>query len=279
MKRRNIERTTDFSMQISRECGFCGIQGLCRNKQGEYTIAVEAVDMEDDPVEAFSSVIGEEEIFVKSCFAEKIGAIFTILLHKEEAGESFVYIRQYRPDRAAGVAVCTAEEKMSEPAFIGWWKERQYGRQMNSYRNDLNIGTGEKYFDNLLESNGTSWPSGIDGFIAAKDEAGHPTVSAMIKNRIADKCKVKSYDPNRYFGKDYKTWVASIKLAEAIDAPLFLCTYSRKSGQEQYMGIGRIISVNEEGLVFKNGTRPDKNVKKSVEEVKDYLDREILEFR
>ncbi len=46
-------------MQISRECGFCGIQGLCRNKQGEYTIAVEAVDMENDPVEAFCVHIRE----------------------------------------------------------------------------------------------------------------------------------------------------------------------------------------------------------------------------
>ena len=278
MKRRNIERTTDFSTQISRECGFRGIQGLCRNKQGEYTIAVEAVDMEDDPVEAFTSVIGEEEIFVKSCFAEKIGAIFTILLHKEEAGESFVYVRQYAPDRAAGKAVCTSEEKMSEQTFIEWWKERKYGRQINSYRNDLNIGTGEKYFDNLLESNGSSWPAGIDGFITSKDQAGNPVFSALIENRIADKCKVKSYNTNRYFGRDYKTWVASIKLAGTLNAPLFLCTYSRKSGQEQYMGIGRIISADEEGLLFKDGTRPDKNVKKSVEEVREWIGKEILCF-
>lgn len=279
MKRRNIERTTEFSTQISRECGFYGLQGLCRNKQGDYTIAVEAVDMEDDPVDSFTSVIGEEEIFVKACFAEKVGAVFTLLIHKDEAGESFVYVRQYAPDRAAGRAVCTTEEKMSEQSFMEWWKERKYGKQINSYRNDLNIGTGEKYFDNLLESNGSSWPAGIDGFITSKDEAGNTVIGALIENRIADKCKVKSYNTNRYFGRDYKTWVASIKLARALSAPLFLCTYSRKKGQEQYMGIGQIVSADEEGLVFKDKVRPDKNVKSSVEEVREWINKEILEFR
>ena len=45
------------------------------------------------------------------------------------------------------------------------------------------------------------------------------------------------------------------------------------------MGIGQIVSADEEGLVFKDKVRPDKNVKSSVEEVREWINKEILEFR
>lgn len=270
-----MERSTAFSGRIKSECGFRELQGLCRNKQGEITIAVEAVDLEDDPAESFTKIIPEEEIFVKSCIAEKIGAKFTILLHKQVDGQDTVRVKQFVPDHALGKTETVFDEQMSEQDFLSWWKERKYGKQKKAYQDDMNMETNTRYFDLLFENNDTSWPSGVDGILTEKDGSGSVRVRALIENRIADKCKVKSYDPNRYFGRDYKSWVGSIKLARTLNVPLFLCTYSLRKGQEQYMGIGKIISADEDGLMFEKGERPDKNIFGSVGEVKDWIDKKI----
>ena len=279
MKKRNIERSTPFSREIKEACGLWDLQGLCMNRSSECTIVVEAFDMEDDPVESYSEMIDEDEIYVKACLAEKIGAICSLLLHKNENGKSNVYVKQFMPDHASGKPVIESDLKMTEQEFVEWWKERKHGKQKNAYRTDMQIGTGERYFDSLLESNDTSWSSNADGFLTEKDETGDVAVRALIENRIADKCKVKSYDPNRYFGRDYKTWVGSIKLADALGVPLFLCTYSRRAGQDRYMGVGRIVSVDETGLIFSNGRRPDKNIMDNAADVKKWIEDEIRRFR
>ena len=45
MIKRDMESPTAFALKIKEECNIYDLQGLCQNRNGDYTIAVEAIDM------------------------------------------------------------------------------------------------------------------------------------------------------------------------------------------------------------------------------------------
>ena len=50
MIKRDMESPTAFALKIKEECNIYDLQGLCQNRNGDYTIAVEAIDMGNDPI-------------------------------------------------------------------------------------------------------------------------------------------------------------------------------------------------------------------------------------
>lgn len=110
MEKRDMETPTKFAQQIKEECHIYDLQGLCKDSRGNYTIAIEALDMGNDPVEAYIEVFSDDEIFAKSCFAKRINAEFVLMLHKKEQSGDEIYMKFFEPDQASKKAVCVNEK-------------------------------------------------------------------------------------------------------------------------------------------------------------------------
>lgn len=271
MKKRCKDRSTAFSEEIRKECGICNIQGICSDRDGKYTVAIEAVDTEDGATDDLSAVFTDEELYIKTCLAEELGIDFSMLIHRESGGESTIIVRSYIADHVSKTIKCRNEEVFSESGFIAWWREHNHGKMRKAYQEEIGGNLDDHFFDRLLRKNESSWPESIDGVVTERDESGEIMIKAVIGNRISNACKVKSYDPNRYFGRDYKEWIHLMKVAQKLNVPLFLCTYSNRSGQESFTGVARIDGVSEEGLIYHNGKKPVQNVLNDVGEVKKIL--------
>ena len=277
MKRIARGKSTPFSIEIKKSLNIHEVQGICRDKRGQFTSVVEAIDMEDELKDRGSvdvdlgKIITPEEIYAKAVFAERLGVELSVVLHYTEAGEDCVVLRDYIPDHTAVKPDCRDEKILTGQEFAEWWKTKSHGKYRMSYREDVSGQSDESWFDNILEDNDSTWTNGVDGFVTKRDEAGELSVLAVVVNRISNTCKIKSYDPNRYFGRDYKEWVGLMKVSEKIGVPIALCTYSRLEKQDHLLGMALVDSVSEEGLLYRDGKKPAQNMMESAEEVKNYL--------
>lgn len=275
MIRRDVESPTAFAVKVKNECRIYDLQGLCQNRAKDYTIAVEAIDMGNDPIEAYVEVFSERELYAKAKLAEKLNAEFVLLLHKRFGKNDEITLKFFKPNDNSSSANCVQTKKLSSDYFVNWWKARQWRTQQKDYRDEMEKKIASSYFDQLLEQNGASWSGNIDGFMLGKKPEGRVEIAAIIEFRFSSNEEIKSYDPNKYFnsgGGDYTTWSGLFELSNHLGVPLYLFTYSRKMECRNMVGLAEVSGVNEEtGLVYKEGKAPCNNVKDSVDEVKNWL--------
>ena len=287
MKKRDMENCTAFSKEVQRACNMYDMQGLCKDADDRYTIAVEAFDMENNNLEDYKRELSDEELYIKASFALKVGAVFTLLLHTKKNGSDKIVVRMFAPEHVYNrnctgpVVRCIYDKMMTESEFVTWWKSKKAGRQTKPYRAGMAAKIRASYFDNLMESNGSSWCGNIDGFLVRKDASGQIKIVGIVENRYSNKLNIDAYNPNAYFkynGGDYRTWSELKSLADHMGVPLFLCTYSRMPGMERKVGMTQVTSVTSSGLSYKFNLVPGANVKSSPEDANKWLTQAVDAF-
>ncbi len=270
MRKRDMEVQTQFSTRIKEDCHIYDLQGLCKDKNGNYSMAVEAIDMGNDPVEAFIEVFSDEELYAKAKLAERIGTVLFLLLHKREKmgqeKKDEIYIEKVQAEGAELVNL-SRENKLSEEYFVNWWRARKFGAQKKEYGDEMSDLISSSYFDSLLERNNSSWSGNIDGFLM-KDG----NVSALIECRFSSEKEIENYDPGKFFEKDKVVWNELYSLSTRLGVPLYLFTYSRLLASRQKVGITKIEEVTAEGLKYYKDTKPCNNILESSEQVLDWIE-------
>ncbi len=268
-----MEVQTNFSERIKKECGIYDLQGICKNRNGDYTIAIEAVDMGNDPVEAFWELFSEDELYAKAKFAERVGATMYLMLHKrekfgaQEEKHDEIYCKTVSTANGTDVVV-EDDVKLSEDYFVQWWKKRKAGAQRKEYGDEMKRLIRASYFDTLLERKRSSWPGNIDGFMMRDGE-----ISSIIECRFSSDFNISSYDPNQFFADDKKVWGELYKLSTEMEVPLYLFTYSRRMDSREKVGIAKIENITSTGLVYKDNIKPCNNLKSSSYEVLDWISK------
>ena len=94
---------------------------------------------------------------------------------------------------------------------------------------------------------------------------------------------LSKYDPNTYYkgynGGDYYTWLPLMNLKDSLDVPLFLMTYSYRDGEQNQVGITRVLGQSKNnGLLYiqnQNGEsiRPCDNIFQDLHEIKEWIVR------
>lgn len=92
---------TNFSKLVHSECFVFDIQGVCINQEPLESIVVEAIDMQDDPVENYILEFSERELYVKACFGEKLNANFVLLLHKKYSNNHAIPVKYFKPNHVS----------------------------------------------------------------------------------------------------------------------------------------------------------------------------------
>lgn len=253
MKRRNTEGAHPFSAEVSQACGIYDLQGLLMNRQGEFTAAVEAYEIE--PADHFRQISGdfipEDELYVKSVLAERIGVPLYLLIHR--TGKSWIAFYEVSPDHRALRPICTAFYRKTEAEFLKWWREKKQTIQTKAYRSDFQKRVEDSYFDTLLEAHGEKWGGNVDGYLVSRDGRGDVDIWGVIENRFTNKETIRNYDPQKYFrfgGGDYYTWLPLILLSGRLGLPLFLATYSNKACEERLMGLTRVEGLDNSGVAY-----------------------------
>lgn len=275
MIRRDMECPTAFAKRIKDECHIYDLQGLCKGKSENYTIAVEAIDMENDPVDAYIEIFSENELYARARFAERVNAVFVLMLHKRLKDKDEIILKSFKTDSDNTKVVCSESKCLTSDYFINWWKARQFKTQKKQYREEMQRKINSSYFDQLLEKNGSSWSGNIDGFMMSEEASGCNDISALIEFRFSSNEDIEVYDPNKYFnsgGGDYVTWSGLIELSKRLEVPLYLFTFSRKMGNRDKLGVACVEGITERGLVYRAGIPPYRNISKSSKEVLNIMD-------
>lgn len=277
MKLRNVERSTVFSKEVETYCNIHNLQGLSRTDNG-YKLAFEAIDIENDRVADFKLVLPENEIFLKTLFANKIGCDFAVFLHKARPNDEFVSVGTYRLNESEDQPVVIEKHKYTVPEFIDWWKTIREGRQTKGYRPHMREALQNSYFDSLFADNESSWATNVDGFIVSTDENGKAKIAGVVENRFSTNGNLEDYDPNNYYqpsaynGGDHQTWDVLKDLRDRLNVPLFLFTYSRKEGYEHKVGITIVNEINHEtGLHYLEDIKPGDNIFANVEDANTFI--------
>ena len=252
MKRRDSEGKHSFSREFFSSCNIYALQGLLIDKDGRFTAAVEAYELEE--ADRFDRVLGNvidpEDFYIKSLIAEKIGVPFFLLIHREGCRTITRY--QLKPDREQYEPICSARDTLSEQDFLLWWRQKKQTVQNKPYRADFKARVQESYFDNLLEANGEKWGGNIDGIIVSP-RGSDIDVLGIVENRFTNLNTIRMYDPNAYFthgGGDYYTWLPLVNLCAILNVPLFLCTYSNRPGETHLVGVTCIQHLDETGITY-----------------------------
>ena len=120
MKRRNTEGTYAFSAYVAGACGIQDLQGLLIGKDGTFTAAVEAFEI--DPEDHFDRILGNliarDELYIKGVLAEKIGVPLYLLVHR--TGKSGVTIYEIGLDHQTRCPICVDSYKKTEAEFLSW---------------------------------------------------------------------------------------------------------------------------------------------------------------
>ena len=252
MKRRNTEGTYAFSAYVAGACGIQDLQGLLIGKDGTFTAAVEAFEIE--PEDHFDRILGNliarDELYIKGVLAEKIGVPLYLLVHR--TGKSGVTIYEIGLDHQTRCPICVDSYKKTEAEFLSWWRAHKQTIQTKGYRNDFKKRVEQSYFDALLESHDEKWGGNIDGYLVSGSGADLD-IWGVVENRYTNKVPIRKYDPQDFFqsgGGDYYTWLPLILLCRQLRLPLFLATYSNRANEERLMGLTRVEGLGANGLTY-----------------------------
>ncbi len=274
--RRNTERFHSFAYEVARFCGIHDLQGLLLNENWEPAAAIEAYEL-SEPLgdrQCVGLVIPSGELYIKCVFAERVGVPLYLLTHTR--GWRGVTIYEFQANHERMVPICVSEEEKSETDFVAWWRERKQTVQTKAYRGDLSMRITNSYFDQILEAHGEKWGGNIDGYLVGWS-SGDVDIRGIVENRFTNKAPLSNYDPNRYFrsgGGDYYTWLPLFNLHQQMGIPLFLATYSNRSGETHRAGLTIVKSLAQNGITYMSDRfgrqiRPCQNIMSSV----DIIDR------
>ena len=287
MKRRDVEGDHAFAKCVAEQCQIFELGGLLLDKNWNFTAAVEAFELSSEekgtPLSSLLDRSGyAENLFMSGLFAQKLNVPFYIIAHVQD--ESIVRLYSVHSDHNSKQLLCSEHRKLTEDDFIRWWQEMKGTVQTKPYRKDLKDRAKSSYFDNLLESNGLKWGGNIDGYLVS-DSSDASNMIAVIENRFTRKIPLNKYDPNAFYsgynGGDYNTWLPLMKLKDRLGIPLFLMTYSHRSGEENKVGITQILGQSKtEGLQYIKDTngafiRPCDNIVQSVSDVKKWFEKAL----
>ena len=283
MKRRNVEGDHPFAKFVAAQCNIYELGGLLVDKNWNFTAAVEAfeVDLEESK-NRLSDLINSNSyakvLYIDGIFAQKLGIPFYIIVHVKT--RKSVYLYEVCSDYNTNKLICVKTISLSEDEFIQWWQQMKGTVQTKIYRRDFKDRAKNSYFDNLLESHRLKWGGNIDGYLIADNDHTYE-ITAIIENRFTNKTPLSEYDPNFFYsdynGGDYHTWLPLIKLKDQLKVPLFLMTYSNRNGEQNQVGMTRILGQSKDsGLIYMQDQhghtiRPCDNLFHDLSDIKEWV--------
>lgn len=285
MKKRNVEGTHAFAQFVADQCNIFALGGLLLDRNWNFTAAVEAFELEKEEKRShLTSLLNSngltKAIIMDGAFAHQLGIPFFVVTHVID--ESHIHVYELCSDYKNNELQCVDKKALSEEEFIQWWQEMKGTVQTKLYGKDFRTRAAKSYFDNLLESHGLKWGGNIDGYLVIDRNDRH-NIIAIIENRFTNMTPLSKYDPNTYYkgynGGDYYTWLPLMNLKDSLDVPLFLMTYSYRDGEQNQVGITRVLGQSKNnGLLYiqnQNGEsiRPCDNIFQDLHEIKEWIVR------
>lgn len=266
MKRRDTERKHELANKIYEKSHMYDLQGLLIGKNGAFTAAIEAFEIQENEEFDFRSAFTIDSLRAKCTLASKINVPFYIIVHKENT-ECFVF---HRVALHNNQVVEASQSIKSTAEFIQWWAENKGTIQTKRY-NEMQGRISDSYIDDVLETNNLKWGGNIDGFIISKHDSNR--LLAIIEKRVTASFNIADYDPANYYnyrGGDYNTWLPVYNLARMLHIPLFLITF--QEGNNISAGAAVIKEVLPKQLVYES-LPPNKNLFDSIIPLKRWISK------
>lgn len=264
MKRRDTEREHEFANRIYENSHMFDLQGLLIGKNSEFTVAIEAFEIEENESFDFRNTFTIDSLHAKCTLASKINVPFYIIVHKENMDIFTFHNIELHNDQVVEVS----QSAKSTAEFIQWWAENKGTIQTKRY-NEMQGRISDSYIDDVLETNGLKWGGNIDGFIVSKNDSNR--ILAIIEKRVTASFNIANYDPANYYnyrGGDYHTWLPVYNLAQILNVPLFLLTF--EEGDNASVGAAVIKDILPKQLVYESPP-PNKNIFNNISSLKRWI--------
>lgn len=245
------------------------LQGLLIGKNSEFTVAIEAFDIDENEEFDYRNAFTIDSLHAKCTLASKINVPFYIIVHKEKT-DFFTY---YNVALHNGQVVEVSQSIKSTAEFIQWWAENKGTIQTKGY-NEMQGRINDSYIDDVLESNELKWGGNIDGFIISRHDSSQ--VLAIIEKRVTATFNIENYDPAKYYnyrGGDYNTWLPVYDLARMLNVPLFLLTF--QEGNNTSVGAAVIKDVLPKQLLYKSPP-PNTNIFNNIISLKRWISKQCV---
>lgn len=278
MKRRDSEQQFHpLAERFKRLCKFYDLQGLLMQDSSTFTAALEAFEYSPEEAEHLSSVkegtFSDEEYIAKIQFAKRLEVPFFLLTHRTDKDN---VIRDTLDVDAVEFDVTSIERTSMTPSeFLDWWRSYKGTIQTKRYGNELQYAIRDSYYDKLLEADKLKWGGNIDGFRMPDLRKGKP--SLIIENRFTKEITIKKYDPAEFYlpkhnrAGDKQTWNPIFQACRRLNAALILCTYSKRDGEEQFLGMAEIDPTESRFLKYVDNIPPCKNLFTDLDKAKEWL--------
>ncbi len=269
MRKRDTENVHFLADSLFANWDIYDLQGLLLNEEYEFTAAIEGVYLEKgEKWQDLPLFFSNKEINAKLLVAEKLDVPFYVICHCFDLQNQHRFqIIEYK--RGSDFLHYNKNWDFNSTEFINWWSSLKGTIQTKEFREQGKERTDRSYIDIVLAQNNLMWGGNVDGIMICPQTN---TPKAIIEKRIrkAD-AKIENYDPARYFydkndplKNDYFTWKPLVKLAIALDCPLYLLTF-RNNDNENY-GMSSIKNIIN-GLNY-YGKTPNENLHNRID---DYI--------
>lgn len=268
MKKRDNEGTREnqrFYNTIKESPGFYDLQGITLQKEDCLSMAVEAVDLENDKLDDYKNLPGlsDKDMYVKALLAEKLSIPLFLIRHRR----GIFYIDQVvRKELHEEKHIQHIQQyKFTEEEFIDWWYRKCGSAQNKEYKEKTNNYFQKSFFDKLLLKNGLSWILNIDGIYATiKSSSKRVDIRAIIEVRMTSekyRLKVEDYTPEKYYKDDKRAWSTLKSIADKLNVPLILLTFSRYEDLNNINKVGAaVVTDTKETIKYKNDIAPKDNI-------------------
>ena len=268
MKRRDTERSHELADYIFDNANIFDLQGLLIGHDNEFTVAVEAFEMDEGETFNVKGAFSAAALRAKCTLASKLNIPFMIILHWKNT-ESFVLCHFAVQD---GDIVEVSRTTKTEEEFIRWWAHRKGTNQKKGY-SEMKPRIDDSYIDRILEKNKLKWGGNIDGFIVSKRDPDQ--ILAIIEKRITAQSNIALYDPADFYdhrGGDFGTWKPVFSLSSQLQVPLFLLTFEH--GNRTAVGAAIVKDVQPECLVYE-AAPPNSNIFTNLVKLKRWMNQYI----
>lgn len=267
--RRNSEgQVSSFRKQIEDGLRLVDLQGLLIGKDGKFTEAVEAFEIESDKSGLdLKSLFSPWELFVKVKLAEALKIPFSIWAHTSGRPE-VLSCEQIGFDQTLNKIVTINKMTVSERVFLDWWGEKKGTLQSKKFEEDY---IDDSYFDDLLASDDKVWGGNVDGIYY---DSATGKIRAILEFRCTKKNPIERYDPAYFIRKDFHTWKPVVQLARELSVPCILITFQKeyKNKDEKRFGATVVEEVTRSQLRYRNNMKPYQHFMHSAQDFREYLD-------
>ncbi|MGG0487411.1 hypothetical protein ABEY65_29115 [Priestia aryabhattai] len=272
MIKRDTEGSHTLADKLFGDLNIFDLQGLLLTNKYEFSAALEAIYLtSNENLKEVEDFFTQDALRAKYKLATKLNIPLYIIVHQEN--NQYFTIFTMVENENTKIVIGKAENKTFKE-FIDWWSQLKGTPQTKGFRHDAQNRTKNSIIDNLLKQNSLAWGGNVDGIIISKDV--NSNIIGIVEKRIRE-AALAHYDPADFFysssdpmRNDHYTWKPLVKLALALDCPLYLLTFEKGNNTSYaYSDVKTIIN----GLQYWSGS-PKHNITTEIEDFNQFLNQE-----